>query len=82
MLKKLKNNESEIIDILEMAQIIYTDGKKEFFEVIHIAKEGVYTGRMRNHNEFIDCGFIPTQIIKEIMGGTERRTRKKKSKYQ
>jgi hypothetical protein len=64
-----------------MAQIAYSDGKKDIFEVIHKAKEGVYTGRIINQNEFISGGFIPKQNIKKIKGGTERKIRKKKSKY-
>ena len=81
MLKKPKKLEFEIIDILEMAQIIYYDGKVDIFNAIYKANEGVYTGRIINQNEFINGGFIPRQNIKEIIGGTERKIRKKKSKY-
>jgi hypothetical protein len=64
-----------------MAQIIFFDGKRDIFEAVHIADEGVYTGRIRNQNEFIDCGFIPKESIKKIIGGTKRKIRKRKSKY-
>ena len=82
MLKKTSNeNEFEIIDILEMAQIIYIDGKMDIFKAIYKANEGVYTGRIINQNEFVNGGFIPKQIIKRINGGTERKIRKKKNQF-
>ena len=81
MLKKKSNeNELEISDILEMAQIIYFDGKSDFFEAIQISDNGVYTGRIINNN-FVNGGFIPRQNIKEIIGGIKRKILKKKSKY-
>jgi hypothetical protein len=81
MLKNKRNkNEFEIINILEMVQIIYNDGKVDFFKAIFKANEGVYTGRIINNNEFISGGFIPKQIIKKIIGGTERKMRKRKSR--
>ena len=79
MKKKLFENEFEIIDILEMAQIIYSGGKKDIFEAVHIVDEGIYIGRIRNHDEFINGGFIPKRNIKQIKGGTRRKIRKKKS---
>lgn len=75
--KKSNENEFEIINILEMAQIIYNDGKKDFFEAIQISDNGVFTGRIINNN-FVNGGFIPKQNIKEIKDGTERRIRKRK----
>jgi hypothetical protein len=81
MVKKSNENEFEIINILEMAQIIYSDDKKDFFEAIQISENGVFTGRIINQNEFINGGFIPKQSIKKIKGGTERKIRKKKSNY-
>jgi hypothetical protein len=81
MLKKSNENEFEIIDILEMVQIVYNDGKMDIFKAVHITEEGVYTGRITNNDEFVNGGFIPKQIIKKINGGTERKIRKKKSKY-
>jgi len=64
--KKQDSNEFEIINILEMAQIIYNDGKKDIFEAVQIADKGVYTGRIRN-NEFIRGGFIPKRSIIHII---------------
>lgn len=78
MVKKLNKNKFEIIDVIEMAQIIYSDGKMDIFKVIHKANEGVYTGRIGIYGEFINGGFIPKQNIKEIKEGTERRIRKRK----
>jgi hypothetical protein len=80
MLKKKPNeNEFEIIDILEMAKIIYFDGKKDVFEAIHITNEGIHTGRIINNYEFLNGGFIPKENIKNIIGGIERKIRKRKS---
>ena len=78
MLKKQKNNEFQKIEIIELAQIIYSDGKMEIFKAIHKANEGVYTGRMINNN-FVNGGFIPKESIKKIIGGIERKILKKKS---
>ena len=79
--KKSIENEFEIINILEMAKIIYSDGKMDIFNVIYKANEGVYIGRIINQNEFINGGFIPKENIKEIIGGIKRKMLKKKSKY-
>ena len=66
MLKKSNENENDMIDILEMAQIIYSDGKKDFFKAIQISDNGVFTGRIINNN-FIIGGFIPKNSIKQIL---------------
>jgi len=79
--KKSIENEFEISNILEMAKIIYNDGKMDIFNAIYKANEGVYTGRIINQNEFINGGFIPKENIKEIIGGIKRKMLKKKSKY-
>jgi hypothetical protein len=71
--KKSTKNGFENVNILEMAQIIYSDGKMAIIEAVHIVDVGVYTGRIRNRNEFIDGGFIPKQSIKKIKGGTKRK---------
>jgi hypothetical protein len=78
---KVNENEIEIIDILEMAQITYIDGKMDFYKAIYNANEGVYTGRILNQNEFVNGGFIPKQNIKKIKGGTKRKLLKRKLKY-
>jgi len=79
--KKLIENEFEIINILEMAKIIYNDGKMDIFNAIYKANEGVYTGRIINQNEFMKGGFIPKQNIKKIIGGIKKKMLKRKSKY-
>ena len=81
LIKKQDKNEFEIINILEMAKIIYNDGKRDIFEAIHITEEGIHTGRIINNFEFINGGFIPKENIKNIIGGIERKILKKKTKY-
>jgi len=81
MLIKSNENEYDTIIILEMAQIIYKGGKSDIFEAVHIADEGVYTGRIINQNLFINAGFIPKENIKKIIGGVKRNIHIRKSKY-
>jgi hypothetical protein len=81
LINKHDKNEFEIINILELAKIIYNDGKMDILNAILKGNEGVYTGRIINQNEFINGGFIPKENIKEIIGGTERKIRRKKSRF-
>jgi hypothetical protein len=76
---KINPNENEY-EIIEIAQIIYNDGKMDIFKAVKIADEGVYTGRIMYDDEFISGGFIPKQNIKKIKGGTWRKIGYKKSK--
>ena len=69
--KKHNINESEIINILKKAQIIYSDGKKDFFEAIQILDNGVFTGRIINNN-FVNGGFIPKKSIKHILSNGKK----------
>jgi hypothetical protein len=62
-----------------MAQVIFFDGKRESFKAVHIAKEGVYTGRIINQDEFVSGGFIPKENIKHIRGGVKKKILKRKS---
>ena len=78
---KQDKNEFEIINILEMAKIIYNDGKMDIFNAIYRANEGVYTGRIINQNEYINGGFIPKENIKKIIGGIKKKMFKKISKF-
>jgi hypothetical protein len=78
--KKPIENEFEIINILEMAKIIYNDEKMDIFNAIYKANKGVYIGRIINQNEFKDTGFIPKENIKKIIGGIRRKMLKKKLK--
>ena len=50
----------------------------DIFKAIHIADEGIYTGRILNEGGFVSGGFIPKQNIRKIIGGIERKIRKKK----
>jgi len=75
--KKSTKNEFENVNILEKAQIIYSDGKMDIFQAIHLVDEGVYTGRIINNDEFISGGFIPKESIKKIIGGIKRKILKK-----
>jgi hypothetical protein len=74
--KKSIENEFEIINILEMAKIVYSDGKMEIYKAIHKANEGVFTGRIINNN-FVNGGFIPKESIKKIICGSKRKIRKR-----
>jgi hypothetical protein len=51
------------IKILENVNIVYTDGKKDFFKVISFSDDGIIIGRFIN-NKFVNCGFIPKNNIK------------------
>ena len=66
-----------IIKILQNATIIYNSGDRELFEAVYITKRGVYIGRIVNHNEFIEYGFISGQVIKKIINGSKKKMYKK-----
>ena len=59
---KEKNNKFEI---LMHVVIIYKDGVRENFEAIRKIDKGVIISRIID-GEFVDCGFIPSENIKEI----------------
>lgn len=54
-----------MIEIIEDVVVIYTNGIIEEFEVVRITDRGIIIGRVFN-GEFVDCGFISQQNIKEI----------------
>jgi hypothetical protein len=56
------------IKILENVKIIYTDGKKDYFEAVDITNEGVFTGRINYNKQFVRGGFIPKNHIEKIEG--------------
>jgi len=58
-------------EIIRDTTIIYTDGLSEWFEVIHLTKNGAVIGRIIN-GTIIACGFIPKENIKEIKNGNRR----------
>lgn len=71
------NNKFELIEILENAIILYNDNFEEQFGAIRLTDKGVITGRVID-DEFIDCGFISKQNIKEIKKGIKRKIPKMK----
>ena len=76
----MKKNQ-RTMEVLENANIIYTDGKGDYFQAISFTDDGVNIGRIVNNEVFIIGGFIPKQNIKKIISGTERKICKKKLKY-
>lgn len=65
------------IKILQNATVIYDNGDREIFEAVYVTKRGVYIGRIVNHNEFMEYGFITAQIIKKILNGSKKKLYKK-----
>ena len=58
-----------MIEVMENATIVYTDGVKEQFEAIYLTDKRIITGRIFNRNgkeEFKEYGIISRQNIKEI----------------
>jgi len=57
-------------NIIENATITYKNGLKKVVDAISIAKNGIYTGKIRlNHgliDEFVNYSFIPRDQIKKI----------------
>ena len=45
--------------------IVYNDDLQESFEALRVIEKGVIIGRIVD-GEFLDYGFIPRKIIKEI----------------
>jgi hypothetical protein len=66
----MKKNQNTI-EVLENANIFYTDGKKDFFEAVIITDEGIFTG-WTDDNNFIEGGFIPKTNIKFIKWDSRR----------
>ena len=60
------------IEILEDAVVVYDSGEKEILNAINISENGVFTGRVVNHYEFVEGGSIPINNIKKIIGGKKR----------
>lgn len=61
----------KMLEIIENATVIYTDGVGEQLEVIRVIDKGVIIGRIIG-GEFLDCGFISKSNIKEIRCGKKR----------
>ena len=65
-----------MIEVLENATIVYTDGIKERFDAIRLSTKNVITGRILRKNgteEFKQCGFISRQNIKQIYNGSKKK---------
>lgn len=63
-------------EILENATITYSDGFEEKFDAIRIAEGGVIIVRIFENNgkkEYLDCGYISKDSIKEITDGKNRK---------
>jgi len=73
----MKEN-SEVIEIIQNATVIYSDGVKEQFEAIRLIDKGIIIGRIID-GEFVDCGFISKGNIKEIKNGKKRNIQKMKA---
>ena len=65
------------IEILENAVVVYNSGEKQIINAINISDRGVFTGHLINHKEFVECGGIPKNNIKKIIGGDRRVVSKK-----
>lgn len=63
------NEETE--KIIRDTTIIYADGSSEWFEAIHLTKNGVIIERIINGTT-VAYGFIPKHNIKEIKNGNRR----------
>ena len=72
-IKNTKDDTYKMIEILQNATVIYSDGVKEQFEAIRLVDKGVIIGRILD-NRFFDCGFISKRNIKEIKGGKKRKS--------
>jgi len=67
-----------MIEVMENATIVYTDGVKERFEAVYLTDKRVVTGRIYKTNgteEFKEHGFIYRQNIKEIHNGSKRKVK-------
>jgi len=71
-------DKSEMIEIIQNAIVIYSDGVKEQFEAVCMTNRGVIIGRIMD-DEFFDCGFISKGNIKEIKEGVKKKIHMMKS---
>ena len=65
-----------MIEVLENATIVYTDGIKERFDAVRLTAKKVITGRIHRRNgteEFKEFGFISRQNIKQIYNGSKKK---------
>ena len=70
----MKDNSEDtfkMIEIIQNATVIYSDGVKGKFEALRVIDKGVIIGRIFD-NEFVDCGFISKGNIKKIKDGVKK----------
>jgi hypothetical protein len=71
-----------MIEVLENATIVYTDGVKERYDAIHMTEKMAIIGRIFKINGtelFKECGFISRQNIKQIYNGSKRKIQNMRS---
>ncbi len=71
-----------MIEVLENATIVYSDGVKEQFEAVYLTDKRVVTGRIFKTNgseEFKECGFISRENIIQIYNGSKRKMKNMRS---
>ena len=64
-----------MIEIIQNATVVYTDGVQEQFDAVRITPKGIVIGRLFNtegDEEFFMCGFIPLRNVHKVVGGTKR----------
>ena len=76
-IKNTKDDTYKMIEILQNATVIYTDGVREQFDAMRLTDKWVIIGRIID-GEFVDYGVISRQNIKEINEGTKRKIYKMK----
>lgn len=77
-IKNTKDDTYKMIEILQNATIIYSDGVKEQFEAIRLIDKGVIIGRIID-GEIVEYGYISKNSIKEIKRGVKKNIRKMKA---
>ena len=71
-----------MIEVMENATIVYTDGVKERFEAVYLTDKRVITGRIYKSNgteEFKEYGFISRNNVKHIYNGSKRKVKNLRS---
>lgn len=72
----------KMVEILENATIVYSDGVKERFDAICLTTKRVITGRILRIDgteEFREYGFISRRNIKQIYNGSKRKLQRMRS---
>ena len=65
-----------MIEIVEKATVVYTDGVQEQFDALRITPRGIVIGRIfktDDDEDFFMCGFIPKRNVQKVVGGTKRK---------